>query len=137
LVWTIYLTDLKEEKRELRPNQIKDGNYWEYVLAYDRFDYFPNSTLGYFFDAGQIFANTKGLPSFEGSVLHKFLQGINSSKPEIKIKEIVSYLRQKNKGRNTFRKQLKRTTTVSYNPTLFDVKGRNPKSGRHQNHKSL
>jgi hypothetical protein len=48
--------------------------------------------LGYFFDAGQIFANTKGLPSFEGSVLHKFLQGINSSKPEIKIKEIVKLL---------------------------------------------
>lgn len=83
---------LERRKKGTKPSQIKDGNYWEYVLAYDRFDYFPNSTLGYFFDAGQIFANTKGLLSFEGSVLHKFLQGINSSKPEIKIKEIVKLL---------------------------------------------
>jgi hypothetical protein len=83
---------LERRKKGTKSSQIKDGNYWEYVLAYDRFDYFPNSTLGYFFDAGQIFANTKGLPSFEGSVLHKFLQGLNSSKPEIKIKEIVKLL---------------------------------------------
>jgi hypothetical protein len=99
LVWTIYLTDLKEEKRELRPSQIKDGNYWEYVLAYDRFDYFPNSTLGYFFDAGQIFANTKGLPSFEGSVLYNFLQDINGSKPDIKIKETVKLLETEEQGK--------------------------------------
>lgn len=89
---------LERRKKGTKPSQIKDGNYWEYVLAYDRFDYFPNSTLGYFFDAGQIFANTKGLPSFEGSVLHKFLQGINSSKPEIKIKEIVKLLETEEQG---------------------------------------
>ena len=89
---------LERRKKGTKPNQIEDGNYWEYVLAYDRFDYFPNSTLGYFFDAGQIFANTKGLPSFEGSVLHKFLQGINSSKPEIKIKEIVKLLESEEQG---------------------------------------
>jgi hypothetical protein len=83
---------LERRKKGTKASQIKDGNYWEYVLAYDRFDYFPNSTLGYFFDAGQIFANTIGLPSFEGSVLHKFLQSINSSKPEIKIKEIVNLI---------------------------------------------
>jgi hypothetical protein len=129
---------LERRKKGTKPNQIRDGNYWEYVLAYDRFDYFPNSTLGYFFDAGQIFANTKGLPSFEGSVLHKFLQGINSSKPEIKIKEIVKLLETEAQGKEIrFANNCKRTTTVSYHPTLFDVKGRNPKSGRHQNHKSL
>lgn len=90
---------LERRKTGTKPNQIKDGNYWEYVLAYDRFDYFPNSILGYFYDAGQIFANTKGLPSFEGSVLHKFLQDINSSKPEIKIKEIVKLLETEEQGK--------------------------------------
>lgn len=80
---------LERRKKGTKASQIKDGNYWEYVLSYDRFDYFPNTTLGYFFDAGQIFANTKGLPSFEGSVLYNFLQDINGSKPDIKIKETV------------------------------------------------
>lgn len=90
---------LERRKIGTKPNQIKDGNYWEYVLAYDRFDYFPNSILGYFYDAGQIFANTKGLPSFEGSALHKFLQDINSSKPEIRIKEIVKLLETEEQGK--------------------------------------
>lgn len=90
---------LERRKIGTKPNQIKDGNYWEYVLAYDRFDYFPNSILGYFYDAGQIFANTKGLPSFEGSELHKFLQDINSSKPEIRIKEIVKLLQTEEQGK--------------------------------------
>jgi hypothetical protein len=78
------------ERRKLGTKcfQIKDGNYWEYVLAYDRFDFFPNSILGYFYDAGQIFANTKGRSSFEGSELHKFLQSINNSNPGIRFKEI-------------------------------------------------
>lgn len=83
---------LERRKKGTKASQIKEGNYWEYVLAYDRFDYYPNSTLGYFFDAGQIFANTKGLASLEGSGLHKFLQGINNSKPEINIKEIVKLI---------------------------------------------
>ncbi len=113
------LNGLERRKKGTKPNQIKDGNYWEYVLAYDRFDYFPNSTLGYFFDAGQIFANTKGLPSFEGSVLHKFLQGINSSKPEIKIKEIVKLLETEEQGekyvsQTTVNEQLKYLITPLY-----------------------
>ena len=90
---------LERRKKGTKSSQIKDGNYWEYVLAYDRFDYFPNSNLGYFFDAGQIFANSKGSPTFEGSALHKFLQGINSSKPEIKIKEIVKLLETEEQGK--------------------------------------
>jgi hypothetical protein len=89
---------LERRKIGTKPEQIKDGNYWEYVLAYDRFDYFPNSILGYFYDAGQIFANSKGLPSFEGSGLHKFLQSINNSNPEIKFKEIKKLLETEEQG---------------------------------------
>lgn len=109
------------ERRKLGTKcfQIKDGNYWEYVLAYDRFDFFPNSILGYFYDAGQIFANTKGLPSFEGSALHKFLQDINSSKPEIRIKEIVKLLETEEQGKKfvsqtTSNKQLQYLITPLY-----------------------
>lgn len=90
---------LERRKKGTKPNQILSGNYWEYVIAYDRFDYFPNSILGYFYDAGQIFANTKGLPSFEGSELHKFLQSIKSSKPDIRIKDIVKLLENEEQGK--------------------------------------
>jgi hypothetical protein len=90
---------LERRKKGTKSNQIKDGNYWEYVIAYDRFDYFPNSTLGYFYDAGQIFANSKGLPTFEGSALYKFLQSINSSEPNIRIKEIIKLLETEEQGK--------------------------------------
>jgi hypothetical protein len=90
---------LERRKTGTKSNQIKDCNYWEYVLAYDRFDYFPNSILGYFYDAGQIFANTKGLSTFEGSGLYNFLQSINNSNPEIKFKEINKILETEEQGK--------------------------------------
>lgn len=79
-------------KSGIKANKIKEGNYWSYLFAYDRFDYFPNSTLGFFYDAGQVFAYSKKHPTFEGSGLHKFLQNINLENPDIKFKEIISTL---------------------------------------------
>lgn len=72
--------------------QIKRGSYWNYLMAYDRFDYFPNSILGYFYDAGQVFAYSKNHRTFEGSKLHKFLQEINSQNPNIKFTEVITLL---------------------------------------------
>jgi hypothetical protein len=54
----------------------------EYLIAYDRYDAFPNSTLGYFYDAGQVFAYSKGLSTFEGSGIHQFLEKLNSKNIE-------------------------------------------------------
>lgn len=82
---------LEFRKRGTKANKIQNGNYWEYLIAYDRFDYFPNSTLGYFYDAGQVFAFNKGLPSFEGSGTHKFLENLNSKYPTIKFLDIIKY----------------------------------------------
>ncbi|MBP8993961.1 MAG: hypothetical protein KBG30_09130 [Bacteroidales bacterium] len=82
---------LEYRKLGTKANKIQNGNYWEYLIAYDRFDYFPNSTLGYFYDAGQVFAFNKGLPSFEGSGTHKFLENLNSNYPTIKFLDIIKY----------------------------------------------
>jgi hypothetical protein len=82
---------LEFRKKGTKANKIQNGNYWEYLIAYDRFDYFPNSTLGYFYDAGQVFAFNKGLPSFEGSGTHKFLENLNSNYPTIKFLDIIKY----------------------------------------------
>ena len=83
---------LEQRKNGTKANKIQGGNYWEYLIAYDRFDYFPNSTLGYFYDAGQVFAFSKGLPTFEGSGIHNFLEKINSANPTIKLPDILKFL---------------------------------------------
>ncbi len=75
-----------------KASKIQNGNYWEYLIAYDRFDYFPNSTLGYFYDAGQVFAYSKGHTTFEGSGMHKFVEKLNIENPTIKLLDIIKYL---------------------------------------------
>ncbi len=83
---------LEFRKKGTKANKIQNGNYWEYLIAYDRYDFFPNSILGYFYDAGQVFAYCKGLPTFEGSEIYKFLEKLNSANPSVKLLEIIKYL---------------------------------------------
>jgi hypothetical protein len=88
----IYFNGLEFRKHGTKANKIQNGNYWEYLIAYDRFDYFPNSTLGYFYDSGQVFAYSKGLPTFEGSGIHQFLEKLNFANPTAKLPDIIKYL---------------------------------------------
>lgn len=85
------LNGLEYRKHGTKANKIQKGNYWEYLIAYDRFDYFPNSTLGYFYDSGQVFAFSKGFPTFEGSGIHNFLEKLNSVNPSAKLHDIIEY----------------------------------------------
>lgn len=70
-----------------KASAITDGNYWSILIAYDRFEYFPNEIIGYFYDAGQIFAHSKNRPTFEGSDLYKFLSSLNKN---LKMLQILS-----------------------------------------------
>jgi hypothetical protein len=79
-------------KSGTKASKIKEGSYWSYLLAYDRFDFFPNTTLGFFYDAGQVFAYSKNHPTFEGSGLHNFLQKINSENPQIRFGKLIETL---------------------------------------------
>lgn len=79
-------------KHGTKVNKIQNGNYWEYLIAYDRYDYFPNSTLGYFYDAGQVFAYSKGHSTFEGSGIYQFLEKLNSANPTAKLPDIIKFL---------------------------------------------
>jgi hypothetical protein len=83
---------LEYRRKRAKANRIQNGNYWEYLIAYDRFDYYPNTTLGYFYDAGQIFAFSKGYPTFEGSGIHSFLEKFNLKDPTAKLPDIIKYL---------------------------------------------
>jgi hypothetical protein len=91
---------LEARKKGIKAKEIQDGNYWEYLTAYDRYDYFPNTTLGYFYDAGQIFAYSKGQTTFEGSKLHEILTNLNDKKPDIILKDVLEYLEKEEKAQS-------------------------------------
>lgn len=85
------LRGLDHRRIGTKADQIQGGSYWEYLIAYDRYDYFPNTTLGYFYDAGQVFAYSIGHPSFEGSGIHSFLENTKSKNPKIKLSEFLKH----------------------------------------------
>lgn len=74
-----------------KASEIQSASYYSFLLAYDRYDHFPNSTLGYFFDAGQVFAYSKGLSTFEGSGLYKILSQLD---PQIRFSNILKSLQE-------------------------------------------
>ena len=74
-------------------NLANNTAYYTQLLAYERYEFFPNNDLGFFYDAGEAFAHFKGLPTFVGSNFYNFLQ-INkeeySNKSFIEIADYIS-----------------------------------------------
>ncbi|MBU3823143.1 hypothetical protein KO566_13855 [Flavobacteriaceae bacterium XHP0103] len=68
-----------------KSNDFQD-DFFIHLLAYDRYEFFPNTDLGYFYDVGEIFAHSKGAPSFRGSGFHSFLE---NNKHELSKKSLV------------------------------------------------
>lgn len=99
---------LEHRKKGTKSEKIHKGSYWEYLIAYERYEYFPNSTLGYFYDSGQVFAFSIGQPTFEGSILHSFLEDLNSKNPEVKLLDIIKYLETEEKLKSYTTKTTKR-----------------------------
>jgi hypothetical protein len=80
-----------------RINGIKSSEFKEdffiHLLAYDRYEFFPNNDLGFFYDVGEIFAHSKGNPSFKGSGFHSYLENNNADfaqKTFLDISDIIS-----------------------------------------------
>jgi hypothetical protein len=78
---------LSYRQKGVRASKIETGDYWSILIAYDRFDYFPNETIGFFYDAGQVFAYSKNMSTFEGSGLHSFLDDLSKN---LKTPQIIS-----------------------------------------------
>jgi hypothetical protein len=75
-------------KEGVKSFQMPNVSIWSVLIAYDRYEYFPISTLGYFFDAGQVFAYSKQ-SNFENSKLYTLLKSI---KEDSKTPKIISEL---------------------------------------------
>lgn len=89
--------ELIESSYNKRINAVKSSEFKDdffiHLLAYDRYEFFPNSDLGYFYDIGEIFAHSKGKTSFIGSSFHSFLDSNKqelSDKSFIQIAQIIS-----------------------------------------------
>jgi hypothetical protein len=86
------LKGLEYRRNAIKAFKINDANFWSLLIAYDRYDYFPNTPIGYFFDAGQVFGFSKNRPTFEGSKLYTFLQKSYSENPHIKTSSFIELL---------------------------------------------
>lgn len=68
------ITEAYYNKIEGRKSSEFNSDFLVHLLSYDRYEFFPNSDLGYFYDVGEIFAHSKGKRSFFGSSFHTFLE---------------------------------------------------------------
>jgi len=100
------LQGLSYRQQGVKANKIQGGNYWSILLAYDRFDYFPNEIIGFFYDAGKVFAYSKNQLTFEGSGLHSYLTTLSQTlkmpqiRKELELSEITkSYCTQTDFGK--------------------------------------
>jgi hypothetical protein len=81
---------IKLRNEGVKAFQTQNANIWSILMAYDRYEYFPNSTIGYFFDAGQVFAYSKQ-SNFENSKLYTLLKSLKSdSKTDVIKSELES-----------------------------------------------
>ena len=83
------LDGLENRNSGIKSDEIFKENYWQHLLSYDRYEYYPNTTLGYFFDAGQIYAQSVGKKTFEGSGVHSYLVNLEQTNPNLNILEIL------------------------------------------------
>jgi hypothetical protein len=70
---------LEFRKYGTKSNKIQNGNYWEYLIAYDYHQYFPEGTIRYFYQLGEVFSYYKGkVDGIEGTKIEEALKHIGS-----------------------------------------------------------
>jgi hypothetical protein len=82
-------------KIEGRKSSDFQGDFLVHLLSYDRYDFFPNSDLGFFYDIGEIFAHSKGKNSFVGSSFHSFLENDKLQLTQLEFLEIAEVISKK------------------------------------------
>lgn len=67
-------------------------DYITHLLMYDRYNPFPNTDLGYFYDAGEAFAHSSGVSTFKGSGFYTFLENNKEALRNVKLSKIISII---------------------------------------------
>ena len=75
-----------------KSNEIEKGSFFINLLVYERYEFFPNSDLGYMYDVGEVYAHSVGLPSFKGSGFHQYLNSSREGLNHLKLSEIIQFI---------------------------------------------
>jgi len=86
-----YLYRIKGKKS----NEIQ-SDFFTHLVVYERYEFFPNTDLGYFYDLGEVFAHYKGKDSFKGSNYYNFLEKHKPDLREKKLSEIILFIESTN-----------------------------------------
>lgn len=86
LVQNNLITEAYYNKIQGRKSSEIQSDFLVHLLSYDRYEFFPNSDLGYFYDIGEIFAHSKGKKTFVGSSFYSFLE---NNKQELSMLEFL------------------------------------------------
>ena len=103
-----------------RSYDIKD-DFLIHLLVYDRYEFFPNTNLGYLYDVGEIFAHSKGAKSFRGSGLYNFLETHKQALISKKLLQIIPFIESRSEI-DSFKNQLMVGDTKRYISALFYLK---------------
>jgi len=84
---------LNFRKIGVKAANIEGKSYWTHLIAYERYEYFPKGTIGYFYDAGEVFSFCKGkTDGIVGTKIYDLLENIKKTIPQASFNSIVSEL---------------------------------------------
>lgn len=106
-----------------KSNEIQT-DFFTHLLVYERYEFFPNTDLGYFYDLGEVFAFYKGKNSFKGSNYHSFLEKYKIELRDKKLTEIISFIENNNEI-DSFKNLLTEVEEKRYLTTVFYLKYKN------------
>lgn len=81
------------------------GDFFTHILVYDRYEPFPNTDLGYFYDIGEVLAHSQNKPTFKGSGYHTYLESKKSELRNQKLSDILKIINQSDES-SAFKKKL-------------------------------
>lgn len=106
-----------------KSNEIQ-ADFFTHLMVYERYEFFPNTDLGYFYDLGEVFAFYKGQNSFKGSNYHSFLEKYKIELREKKLTDIIHFI-EKNNEIDSFKNLLTEVGEKRYLTTVFYLKYKN------------
>jgi hypothetical protein len=92
-------------KRSGQSSVPKHDELYGYVLAYDRYEPFPNRDVGFLYDVGQAYGQSRGKQGFLGSGLHKHLSENNNLYVGKKLSAVLELIESREETKK-FREQL-------------------------------
>ena len=108
---------LEFRKHGTKANKIQKGNYWEYLIAYDYYQYFPEGIIRHFYQLGEIFSYYKGkTDGIEGTKIEEVLKQIGSGNFEQILQEF-----NKNTLPQSFIEAMNEIGKSKFNPIIVSV----------------